>query len=114
MQYIEVDAVCSHRNGNDFNINAAQHVDDKEERWVFHYDHITGLSQCAGDYIRSGYMSPKRPSPEPGDFLPLTPAIAHILLALADGEKHGYAIMGAAEELSDGLVRLGPGTLQPG
>ena len=27
------------------------------------------------------------------DFLPLTPAIAHILLALADGERHGYGIM---------------------
>ena len=29
----------------------------------------------------------------PDGFLPLTPAVFHVLLALADGEKHGYAIM---------------------
>jgi DNA-binding PadR family transcriptional regulator len=43
--------------------------------------------------------------------LPLTAAHFHILLALADGEKHGYAIMREADELSLGRVRLGPGTL---
>ena len=42
---------------------------------------------------------------------PLPSAAFHILLALADGEKHGYAIMrGVAEETGD-KVRLGPGTL---
>ena len=45
------------------------------------------------------------------DFLPLTPAIAHILLALADRERHGYAIMQEVERRSEGTVRLGPGTL---
>ena len=34
-----------------------------------------------------------------------------ILLALADGERHGYAIMQEIERRSDGAVRLGPGTL---
>lgn len=47
----------------------------------------------------------------PGTFLPLTPAAFHILLALADGEKHGYAIMLETATLSAGQVRIGPGTL---
>jgi DNA-binding PadR family transcriptional regulator len=47
----------------------------------------------------------------PADFLPLTPAVLHILLALADGEQHGYAIAQAVEELTSGTVRMGPGTL---
>lgn len=41
----------------------------------------------------------------------LNPASYHILLALADGEAHGYALMGAIEQLSGGTVRMGPGTL---
>lgn len=49
--------------------------------------------------------------PEPGDFLPLTPAIAHILLALADQDRHGYAIMQEIERITDGATRMGPGTL---
>jgi DNA-binding PadR family transcriptional regulator len=40
---------------------------------------------------------------------PLTPAVFHILLALADGPLHGYAIMQAVEE-SSGMV-MGPGTI---
>jgi len=35
----------------------------------------------------------------------------HILLALADGERHGYGIMQEVEARSRGTVRLGPGTL---
>ena len=42
---------------------------------------------------------------------PLTPAVFHILLALADGEKHGYAIMKDVESQTDGRVKMGPGTL---
>ena len=49
--------------------------------------------------------------PEPEAMLPLTPAVFNILLALADGEKHGYAIMREVEEATDGSVRMGPGTL---
>ena len=45
------------------------------------------------------------------DFLPLTPAMFHILLALADRERHGYHIMQEVEERTEGKVRLGPGTL---
>jgi len=49
--------------------------------------------------------------PDPEKMLPLTPAVFHILLALADGEKHGYAIMREVEETTDGRVKMGPGTL---
>ena len=45
------------------------------------------------------------------DFLPLTPAAFHILLVLADGAAHGYAIMQEVERLTNGRVHLGPGTL---
>jgi DNA-binding PadR family transcriptional regulator len=43
--------------------------------------------------------------------LPLTPAAFHVLLALADREKHGYAVMKEVSELTDGRVRLSAGTL---
>jgi DNA-binding PadR family transcriptional regulator len=42
---------------------------------------------------------------------PLTPAVFFILFALAEGEKHGYAIMQQVSILSDGKFRMGPGTL---
>lgn len=41
----------------------------------------------------------------------LTPAMFHILLALAEGERHGYAIMQEIERRTYGAVELGPGTL---
>jgi DNA-binding PadR family transcriptional regulator len=47
----------------------------------------------------------------PDDFLPLTPAMFHILLALADQDRHGYEIMREVDERTGGKVRLGPGTL---
>jgi DNA-binding PadR family transcriptional regulator len=48
---------------------------------------------------------------EPRHLLPLTPAVLHILLALADEERHGYGIMKEVEGRTGGEVRLGPGTL---
>lgn len=44
-------------------------------------------------------------------FLPLTPAMFHILLALADGEKHGYAILKEVARRTDSKVKLSAGTL---
>lgn len=41
----------------------------------------------------------------------LTPAAFHIMLVLADGENHGYAIMREVSEHTDGKMRLGPGSL---
>jgi DNA-binding PadR family transcriptional regulator len=43
--------------------------------------------------------------------LPLTPAMLHVLLALADGDKHGYAIIKEVSRRTSGDVRLGAGTL---
>lgn len=48
---------------------------------------------------------------EPRDLLPLTPAVLHVLLALADEERHGYGIMKEVEARTGGETRLGPGTL---
>ena len=41
----------------------------------------------------------------------LTPAMHHIMLSLLRGELHGYAIMQEVEKLTEGAMRLGPGTL---
>jgi DNA-binding PadR family transcriptional regulator len=48
---------------------------------------------------------------DPRDYLPLTPALFHVLLSLADGEKHGYAVIKEVEERTGGTVRLSTGTL---
>jgi DNA-binding PadR family transcriptional regulator len=45
------------------------------------------------------------------NFLPLTRAQVHILLALAESERHGYAIMQEVEAETGGRLKLGPGTL---
>lgn len=50
-------------------------------------------------------------SMRPDDLLPLTPAVFHILLALADGEKHGYSIMQEVVRITNGTIQMGPGTL---
>lgn len=44
-------------------------------------------------------------------YLPLTPAAFNILLALADGEKHGYAILKEVARRTEDKVRLSAGTL---
>lgn len=56
-------------------------------------------------------MHKRQPERPVTDLLPLTPAIAHILLALADHERHGYGIMLEVERLTAGATRMGPGTL---
>jgi DNA-binding PadR family transcriptional regulator len=48
---------------------------------------------------------------ESESYLPLTPAMFHILLALADGEKHGYAIRKEVARRTEGKVQLSAGTL---
>src|SRR5919201_6376823 len=67
-------------------------------------------------------MPMSRRSPDPKDELPLTPVVLHILLALADGHRggqgeedgagrHGYAVAQEVEAMTDGQIRMGPGTL---
>src|SRR5215210_6480736 len=43
--------------------------------------------------------------------LPLAPAFLHILIALGDGERHGYSIMQDVAERTGGRVKMSPGTL---
>jgi DNA-binding PadR family transcriptional regulator len=45
------------------------------------------------------------------EFLPLAPAVLHILLALAGEDLHGYGIMQEVIRQSEGRYKLGPGTL---
>lgn len=47
----------------------------------------------------------------PDAFLPLKPAMFHILLALSEGELHGYGIMKAVEERTEGRIRIDPSPL---
>ena len=54
-------------------------------------------------------MHPAQSDPE--RLLPLTPAIFNILLALADGERHGYSIMQEIAVQTRGKLRIGPTTL---
>ena len=51
------------------------------------------------------------PKNGPEGMLPLTPAVFHVLLALAGGELHGYAIMQEVAESTGGQIKMGPGTL---
>jgi len=48
---------------------------------------------------------------DPAPHLPLTPAMFHVLVALADGDKHGYAILKDVKRRTDDRVRLSAGTL---
>jgi DNA-binding PadR family transcriptional regulator len=51
------------------------------------------------------------PDTLPESLLPLQPAVFHILMALADEDRHGYAIIQEILSRTNGEVRLGPGTL---
>lgn len=52
-----------------------------------------------------------KPEPDIESMLPLTPAVFHVLMALANGERHGYAIMMEVAESTSGQIKMGPGTL---
>lgn len=45
------------------------------------------------------------------DHIPLTPAVFHVLLALAEGERHGYAILKDIQQRTDGRLKMQAGTL---
>ena len=49
--------------------------------------------------------------PEPEGYLPLTPAVLDIMVALGDEELHGYAIMREVRRRTQGQRRIAPGTL---
>ena len=48
---------------------------------------------------------------DPESPLPLTPAVFHVLLALAEQELHGYGIMQSVKHSTEGVIKMGPGTL---
>lgn len=48
---------------------------------------------------------------DPHSLLPLTPAMFHVLVAISDGDTHGYAILKQVADQTDGKVRLSTGTL---
>lgn len=48
---------------------------------------------------------------DPQEFLPLTPVAFEVLLALGEGQRHGYAIMRQVEDRTQGRTSLHPGTL---
>ncbi len=54
---------------------------------------------------------PPSDDPRPEDLLPLPTATFHILVALAEADRHGYAIMQEVSERTGGTTRLNPGTL---
>ena len=53
----------------------------------------------------------RRHARKPDELFPLTPGMFHVLIALADGEKHGYAIIKEVARRTDGTIRLSAGTL---
>ena len=48
---------------------------------------------------------------DPEDFLPLKPDLFQILLALEDGDRHGYGLIKQVAKQTDGLIRLEPSPL---
>jgi DNA-binding PadR family transcriptional regulator len=56
-----------------------------------------------------GRADDAEPQSVPGP--PPTPAVFHIMVALADGEAHGYGIMQDVQRVTGGEMKLGPGTL---
>src|SRR5829696_7161539 len=71
---------------------------------------MTICSDC--EYIHHGYIrSMPIDRADVDALLPLPPATFHILLALLDQDRHGYAIIQDVEERTDGELRLSAGTL---
>src|SRR2546422_9896838 len=64
-------------------------------------------------YIRFRYKRNRmaKEKLDPDSLLPLRPSVFHILLALSDGDLHGYGIMQEVAEHTQGQIKLGPGTL---
>ena len=48
---------------------------------------------------------------DPRSFLPLTPRVYHVLLALAEGPLHGYGVILAVQDLTEGVIAMRTGTL---
>ena len=53
----------------------------------------------------------RKPDAATRSLLPLTPIVFHVLLALSDGDRHGYGIIREVDQRTDGLIVLRTGTL---
>src|ERR1035438_6934142 len=69
---------------------------------------LTRVSGGANISVTDVFMAKPQ---SPHELLPLTPPVFHILLALADEERHGYGIMQDVARQTDDALQLGPGTL---
>jgi DNA-binding PadR family transcriptional regulator len=109
----------------DTEIESAQGQTLNQQLWYQIYLDWTGAKIVLTRYIHYGYIysryvrevmftkqksKPDLPA-EIRTLLPLTPAVFYTLFALANGEKHGYAIMQSVKGLSNESIRMGPGTL---
>ena len=56
-------------------------------------------------------QSRRRPAVDPRSLLPLTPIVFQVLLALSDGDRHGYGVIREVDQRTDGLIVLRTGTL---
>ena len=70
---------------------------------------VSGVTISTVSISKARRQAPAPPEAEAPVFL--TPAVFHVLLALADGPSHGYGIMQEVDEFTAGSTRLGPGTL---
>src|ERR671910_2842723 len=90
---------------------------DKRPEAAYHTVGNISCDDASGDRatqrgeVMGGEDVPGERSSDPADLLPLTPVALNVLLALADGERHGYGIMLEVRERTGGRGRLGPGTL---
>src|SRR5262249_59141716 len=69
----------------------------KDFRYYIRARYIVDGWSIQGEELNNCEEIMGRSAIEPADLLPLTPAVFHILLALADGERHGYGIMQEVE-----------------
>jgi DNA-binding PadR family transcriptional regulator len=70
---------------------------------------LTSRRNPTSNYVRVGYTRPVNTDPEA--LLPLPPATFHILVALADDDRHGYAILKEVAGRTDGALKLNAATL---
>src|SRR5262249_15354746 len=61
--------------------------------------------------MRMRFRSSSSKSPSPESFLPLHRDTFHILVSLADRDRHGYAVMQDVLERTGGALRLSPSSL---
>ena len=70
---------------------------------------LTARPLSTSNYVHSGYTHTVKTEAE--SLLPLPPATFHILVALADEDRHGYAVIKDVAARTGGALKLSPGTL---